>query len=502
MSSLFRQAIQLVGRQDICKLYHNANYDIQVLRELAAVDKQCPDPDVWNYHDTAIMAQVSGKRAALEFVGAEVGIEDLFSVQDVLDEARVRLGKQKVNMLDADQDLVALKCMNDVRATWAIYDYLTEGNEKLQYRQLDVYEVDRYCLSILKTVERKGFAVDHDALNKHYDRLSREVVQLNDICQQHGFSASHPQQVGYILALRGNILPFTKTRRQLKTDDETLSKLDDPLAHLVLAYRKSSKLLSTYVRPWLTADRAYTHFRLDLSTGRLASYDRNQQNIPPLMRDIFDADSGSFTWADISQLEMRVFAEWSQDPLMLRAYRSGKSIHKITQEGLWPGELTEDTYGRSKTFNFAMIYDAQVKTLAERTGLPETAASVYRSSWLNLYNVAAAAMDEAMAADVDVVEDFYGRRMLLPEVTLNEYGRSNQGHVNKCKVNYPIQGTGASIVKRGINYLWGHGYGDAYRLQVHDEHVLDGDVEWPVELDYLCDRVATPHEVKRGSKWY
>ena len=497
-SPLVDAAVDMAASKHRTKLYHNANYDIQVLRQLATAE-ELSLPDVWNIEDTANLAHVSGRRAALDIVAEEAGVEGLFTIPQLLDETRARLGKTRINMLDVDPNSVAQKCLNDVRSTWAIFDYL-QG--KLTLQQLDCYLVDRQCFSILKTVESRGFEIDHEVLENHYTELSKSVTLFSDQCNNMGFSPSNPQQVGYILATRGNILPFTKTRRQLKTDDETLSAIDDPVAHMVLAYRRANKLLSTYVKPWRDADRAFTHFRLDLSTGRLASYDRNLQNVPESMRSIFSPDSGVFTWADISQLEMRVFAYMSQDKVMLDAYQSGKDIHSITHEGLF-SHMGAAGRAPAKTFNFAMIYDAMDKTLSKRTGLPLDVASRYKAEWLTFYSGAAKWMREQANADVTVVEDIYGRAMILPELIVDPYtGRDNQKHIDTCKINYPVQGSGASIVKRGINYLWANGYGDAYRLQVHDEHVLDGDVDFPkVELDNLNPLVPTPHDVKRGNKW-
>ena len=498
-SPMLAAAYGLVASPTRTKIYHNANFDLEVLRLMHDLDDTLPDPDVWEYQDTATLAHVSGRRAALDVVAGEAGVTGLFTIADVLADTRERVGKSRVTMLDADPDRLARKCINDVRSTWAISNYL---RGKTSTKQLDCYEVDRRCLSILKTIERRGFGVDHSVLQQHHERLSRDITLYRDLCDQQGFQPGSNQQVGYILASRGNILPFTKSRRQLRTDDETLSRLDDPLAHLVLAYRRATKLLSTYVSPWMESERAFTHFRLDLSTGRLASYDRNLQNIPESMRGVFESDGAGFTWADISQLEMRVYAYMTQDATMLEAYSSGKDIHTITHEGLF-SHMGAEGRKPAKTFNFAMIYDAMDKTLSLRTGLPIEAAAKYKAQWLALYSGAAKWMRMQAEADVEVVEDIYGRAMMLPEYAVDPLtGRDNQKHINTCKINYPVQGSGANIVKRGINYLWDHGYGDAYRLQVHDEHVFDGDVEFPkAELDNLCDLVPTPHEVKHAMRW-
>jgi len=244
-------------------------------------------------------------------------------------------------------------------------------------------------------------------------------------------------------------------------------------------------------------DRFYTHYRVDLATGRLASYDRNIQNIPPDVREVFKPDSGIWTISDASQIEMRIWAEVTQDPVMLAAYANGENVHLITQEALWPGSVPkqEPIYTRSKTYNYSMIFDADDKVMSVNTGLSLKTTSEFKTRWLEKYKVGAAWMQWQKEQQVPYVETLFGRRMKLPPVEI--FGEK---HVNNCKLNYIPQGTAAEIIKRAMII------GDAMELpqvvQVHDEVLFDGEVEVPSIWTRIHPTIMTPFDSRVCKDWY
>ena len=363
---------------------------------------------------------------------------------------------------------------------------------------LDNYQVDIDLIPILLKMGRRGIRLRQEVLESWNDRLGEQVLAYKDICDREGFDPGKNQQVGFVLAARHNILPFTKSKKQLKTDSKVLSKLSDPLAQVILGYREVSKLKGTYIVPCLGKSRFYTNFRIDLATGRLASYDRNVQNIPPKIREIFAPDSGTWTWIDWSQIEMRIFAYLSQDPIMMRAYEEGKDIHTITQMALWPNSSPDDESIRlrAKTFNFAMIYLAEAYTLSEHTGLPESACKEYRAYWLDHYNVAHGWMLRQIeeGRKLGWRETLFGRRLKLPSVEL-----TSQGHVDKCAINYPVQGSAAGVVARGMLICDRLEYD--FPIQVHDELVIDGDVDPPESLAHIIPELYLPFKVQKSPVW-
>lgn len=363
---------------------------------------------------------------------------------------------------------------------------------------LDSYQVDMRLTPILLKMGRRGIRLRPEVLEAWNVRLGEQVLFYKDICEQEGFDPAKAQQVGFVLASRHNILPFTKTGKQLKTDSKVLKKLDDPLARVVLGYREVAKLKGTYIEPCLGKSRFYTNFRMDLATSRLASYDRNIQNIPPAVREIFAPDSGVWTWIDWSQIEMRIFAHLTQDPVMLDAYATGKDIHTITQLALWPNSNPgdEEYRLRAKKFNFSMIFFAGVYTLSEDSGLSVSDCARYRVRWLDKYHVAHQWMlfQIAEGKRLGWRETLFGRRLKLPDVEL-----SSQGHVDKCAINYPVQGSAAGVVARGMLICDDLRYD--FPIQVHDELVIDGDVDPPESLAHIVPGLYLPFKVQKSPVW-
>jgi DNA polymerase I-like protein with 3'-5' exonuclease and polymerase domains len=514
-SEYFDRALELPANPHLKKVYHNAAFDLGVLWDTGHW-RGVVYPDWGNIADTSTMAQVQGLPANLSVLAARVlGIE-IKEISDILPERQ--------DMTDVAFAITAAKCMDDVKATEALYykmggpewDDLTNphdwqpsqnidlvwildmpSNFHVSSRIKDCYHVDVNLLPILHRMGRAGLSLRKDRVRAWHDRLSTDMLTYGDVCQKIGFNPGSNQQVGYVLAARGNMLPFTDTRKQLKVDEKILRKMEDPLAQVVLNYRKAQKLRGTYIEPCLEADRFYTHYRVDLATGRLASFDRNVQNIPPEVREIFEPDSGTWTDADASQVEMRMWAYQTQDPTMLKAYREGANVHLITQAALWPKSRPkeEPIYTKSKTFNYAMIFDADEDTLSENTGIPVKQCGEFRKTWLQTYPVGALKMVEWKREECQWVESDFGRRMRLPD--LATFGEK---HRNNCKLNYRPQGTAADIIKRCM--ILADAIGLPQVVQVHDEILFDGLVEIPDEWGRLHPGIATPFDTRVGPDWY
>ncbi|KKM60472.1 hypothetical protein LCGC14_1541510, partial [marine sediment metagenome] len=421
----------------------------------------------------------------------------LFSIKSLFEEFNTK------DMLGVQTEKTAEKCLNDCMTTWRLYHYF---NKYLTDNQWECYEVDRKLIHILREVEKKGLALRQVVLEEHDLRLRQEILDIKTTCDlEGGFNPGSPQQVGMVLAMRGNTLPFTgRSYKRLKTGEEVLELLTDPLAATILDYRRKSKLLSTYVKPWLGKERAYTHFRLDLATGRLASgsinnwddVNRNLQNIPKPMREIFRPDNKVWTWMDYSQIELRVLAWMSKDKTMMEEYAKAKpDLHQITADA---GGVDRPA---GKTFNFAMVFGANNKMLARKTGVDIKLIPDMRDAWGKLYLGAQSWINnQQYSHNGEWVESDFGRRMRLPEPAEgNIMTKGFAAHVGKCAINYPIQGTAADIVKRGMIKVYESGAD--LRLQIHDEYLVDG--LWTPEpsLANIHPEMYTPFETKSSPVW-
>ena len=472
---------QILQDKSRTKIFHSAKFDMEVLAAY--------QPDATNVQDTYLICKCLGIPAGLQELGESIGFTDMFSISDLLESVE---GKRNPTMLDVAWDGVALKCMNDVRATWfGLKKLKTMMGPKIR----ECYEVELQVLQVMLEMEKWGLKLDSDLLDTKANQLSALCNAFEIHCADLGFNPASNQQLAMYLAHQGVSLPMTRSRKNLAVDEDTLNGLDIPIAREVLEYRGNRKLLSTYVLPWIGQDRAFTHFRADLSTGRLASYGRNIQNVPSKVRNVFVPDSGQFTWFDYSQIEMRLFAWISQDRRMMQAYANGEDIHWVTQQVLFPMSEREDEVTRvlAKTFNFAMVYLAKAGTLAAHTKLPYQTANRYRSEWLKLYPQGYFWMLEQARGEGSYAETLFGRRMKLP-------AGPTMDHVAKCRINYPIQGTAADIIKRAMVACKDLDL----RVQVHDELVFDGDFKQELKergLDTILDGCLIPYSVKRGARW-
>ena len=511
------------------KVFHNALYDLYAMTEyraygeqgggawLNAIVQEARLPS-WLGHgllaDTSAMSHIQAlpSGALADMSRAYIGFK-IDTISDILPERQ--------NMLDLETAIVAKKCLCDCLATLRLYykmggptwweanshtwkyelnwydgcDPLEPTSYTVTQAMKDCYQVDMKLIPLLMRMSRRGMALRSDLVEDWYERTGKAQLFMQDICTKEGFEPGKPQQVGMMLADRGSFLPFTPSGKQLATGNDLLSNLSDPLAVVVLKYREYTKLKSTYLVKLRGQKRAYTHFRMDLSTARLSSYDDNQQNIPKRIREIFAPDSGTWSDLDDNEIEMRVFAYVTQDSAMLKAYADGSSIHTTTQLALWPSSdpLDETMRKRSKTFNFAMIFYALIKTLSHHTKLPDAICRDYKGIWVGTYPDAYAWMKDKEEGE-DYIENLYGRRCHLPQGVQYTWK-----HIINCRINYPIQSGAAEVVKRQMLICEALGMDQA--LQVHDEILVDGKVDFPPELAHIHPELHTPFKVRQSPYW-
>lgn len=467
-------SIALVVSSDRAKIFHNALYDMPILRKNGImVDEPI--------EDTMLMARILDLPQRLQDLAATQGYYDVKTVEEILD------GKEK--MSDLPLAVVAEKCIRDVRATFGVY-------QKLRYKaQSLAYVIDRNIIPVLVKTQEPGIKVDHAERERLGEKLAKNVSWYKSICAGQGFNPSSPMQVGYALANRGNFLAFTKNKLKpkLSTAEAVLEALNDPLAQLVLLYRHDAKMLNTYIEPLEGQDRAYTHFHLDAITARISSTHRNMQNIPPELRSMFIPDEDVFTDIDFSQIELRVLAYLSQDSAMLEVFNQPDGtpegdIHLATMKAF---DVTDRRV--AKKFNFAMVYGGQAPILSRICHIPIESAYKFRKLWFEKYKGAADWMDkvQSQAKKTHYVETLFGRRIYIKEF---DYVDGLEEALRKA-INYPNQAGAAELVKLGMYKC--KRLPD--RLQVHDELLFDGKVEIP-DLSNLGG-VKTPYKVKYTERW-
>jgi len=284
-----------------------------------------------------------------------------------------------------------------------------------------------------------------------------------------------------------------KTRTGRSTDAEVLEALadDHPLPAIVLEHRAIAKLKGTYVDalPKLVlpeTGRIHTRWSQAVAaTGRISSQDPNLQNIPirtalgKSIRRAFVAPPGHLlVSADYSQIELRVLAHLSRDPVLVDAFRSGQDVHVRTAMeifGVAADGVTEEMRRRSKTINFGVIYGMGESALAKRLGIPRGEAAKFIDAYFERYKGVHAFMDQTMveARRTEVVRTLFGRRRNVSDLRSSD--RMRRSYAERIAQNTPIQGTAADLLKMAMVKLAAAPPSPGARmvLTVHDELVFE-----------------------------
>jgi len=477
----------LLKDPSIINIYHNGIFDLGCMTEYNI--KQ-------DIQDTNIMSRLLCHKFNGLLDLSWLHQMEIHNVKDMLVEAGAKI------MLELSEEVVARKCMQDSMATYKLFQiFLPQTN-------LEYYNVERATLPIMLKMSERGILIDHKVRQSIELQLEDDVDLYQGLCEEaEAFNPGSPQQVSYVLAKRGAYsvfgrLPFTRNKygrptANLSSDVDILEAMDDPLAQLVLEYRRRAKLLGTYIRPWANESRAYTRYHLDAITGRPSSTDRNMQNIPGIksrlginVRGFLIPDTGTWTDMDFSQLELRILAYVSQDREMLHIYETGGDIHQIAADFMGIDRNI------CKNVNFAMIYGGSDQTLAETAHIKSrTRATQLRNMWFQLFPQAGDYIQTVQheCHKVGRAQTIFGRQMRLP----TEDEESYDG-IERKAVNYPIQGSAADILKRSLIKCQDMDIA----LQVHDELLLDG-IYLPDKFEAL-ENIApfrTPVEIHYLERW-
>jgi DNA polymerase-1 len=284
---------------------------------------------------------------------------------------------------------------------------------------------------------------------------------------------------------------------------EQLAEKND-VPRLVLEYRHLSKLKSTYIDalPLLadSSSRVHTTFAAAATaTGRLSSVNPNLQNIPirtELGREIraaFTAAPGTqLLSADYSQIELRLLAHFSGDPLLVRAYANNEDIHTLTASEVFgvPVEaMDKQTRARAKAVNFGIVYGISPFGLAAQLGIPQAEARAYIDRYFARYAGVHAFIDRTLETTrrEGCVRTYFGRVRPIPDI---ESRNPNQrGFAERTAINTPLQGTAADLIKLAMiaidRQLTERGLKTRMVLQVHDELLFEVPMEETAEVEAL-----------------
>ncbi|HEX4664413.1 MAG TPA: DNA polymerase I, partial [Terriglobales bacterium] len=366
---------------------------------------------------------------------------------------------------------------------------------------INVYDtIDLPLMPVLARMESAGVKIDSGALGSMSVELEKQCdARAKEIHAIAGaeFNVNSPKQLGDVLFNKLGLPKPVKygKGKTISTAVDVLEELaiEHEIARKVLDFRQLSKLKSTYVDSLPTlvdprTGRVHTTFNpAGTATGRLSSTNPNLQNIPirtELGREIrsaFIAEKGNVLLsADYSQIELRLLAHFSEDPLLVEAYRREDDIHQLTASevfGVPPMLITAEHRSRAKAVNFGIVYGISPFGLAAQLGIDQKEAKKYIETYFDRYKGVRTYIDRVLdeTRREQRVRTLFGRIRPIPDI--NSKNANMRGFAERTAVNTPLQGTAADVIKLAMikidadlrrRKLRSH-----MTLQVHDELVFE-----------------------------
>ncbi len=348
-------------------------------------------------------------------------------------------------------------------------------------------------------MEQTGVRIDPVFLRDMSSRLAVTIDTLGEGIYAesgHRFNINSPKQLGEVLFTHmGLPKPMKYGKGKIvSTAQDVLEELAEqhPIAARVLEYRQLQKLRGTYLDalPQLAdgEGRIHTTFnQVGTATGRLSSTNPNLQNIPirtAIGRDIraaFIAAPGNLLMsADYSQIELRLMAHFSQDPLLLNAYRTNQDIHTLTASevfGIPVDQLDKETRARAKAVNFGIVYGISPFGLAVQLNIDQKIAKTYIETYFDRYAGVRRFIDETLETvrRDQAVRTHFGRIRPIPDI--GSRNPNMRGFAERTAVNTPLQGTAADLIKLAMialdREITVRKLRSRMTLQVHDELLFD-----------------------------
>lgn len=377
-------------------------------------------------------------------------------------------------------------------------------------------EFDLPLIPVLYKMEKTGIKIDpaHFAkLKKDFEQKVGEIEQKIFKAAGMEFNVNSPIQLAEVLfsKLQLPTKGIKKTKKGFSTGIKELEKLNDEheIIGLIMEYRESAKLLSTYILPLpLLADKEqsiHTTFTQNVTaTGRLSSLNPNLQNIPVRtevgkeIRKGFVARKGKiFVSADYAQFELRLAAALAGDEKLIEIFNSGVDVHAKTASEVFEvpmEQVTKNQRRAAKVINFGVMYGMSPKGLADAAGMSFYEAKEFIDDYFRVRSPIKNYLEEVLnqAKTLGYVETFFGRRRPTPDVKSANF--VVRMAAERAAQNMPIQGTEADLMKRAMIQIDKKlPEGAKQILQIHDSIIVECDENMAEEISAML--VKTMEEV-------
>jgi len=413
--------------------------------------------------------------------------------------------------------VVAKYAYLDAKYTFMLWKVVKEKIAKAGVENIMALEMD--VLRVLCDMKLAGAPIDQDALASLHVQLEADIEKAReDIYRTAGvvFNINSNREKQYLLyspqpsgrglkpkIYTGKGIKKEAEGKELTVEDYSVSaealepyRDKDPLVKAMLEYADLNKLLTTYVIPYLggevvrtTGGKSKVEYRDSLlvngkvhgdfiqhgaETGRFSSRNPNLQNVPnpatahgKAIRNLFYAPEGyKLVVADYSQIEPRVIASMSNDPIMKKNYLEGGDIYTTV------GDVMGVNRAAGKVLVLSMAYGVGPDKIARSIGCSITEARGLLSNFGEKFqNVSAyRAKVIGVTRKAGFVSTVLGRKRYLPEINSRNIGE--RAGAERQAFNTRIQGSAADIMKLAM--IRAHDLipeGASLLLTVHDELV-------------------------------
>jgi DNA polymerase I len=459
-------------------------------------------------HDTMLAAFLLDPTAEAE--PGEAVVKRLGGV--VAQERKEIAGRAKTSLESVEVERAATWAGAITYALLPIAEQLPERLDQSGLASL-YREVELPVAKLLAQVERVGIHVDVG----HFRQLAGEVSAKLETLEKDIFALAgeelnvgSPKQLGELLFEKLGLATkgVRRTKTGWSTEAETLEQLDHPIVKPILEHREISKLKGTYLDalPPLVSPktgRLHTTFnQVVAETGRISSQDPNLQNIPirselgmKIRRGFIAAPGHVLIAADYSQIELRILAHLSGDPVLSTAFRDGVDVHTQTAALVFdvPREqVTAEQRRIAKAVNYGLSYGQSDFGLARALDVARNVAAEYSRAYFKRFPTIHKFMDEIVA----VARAQGGARTVLgrwrPIPNLMSKSPAARHAAERVAQNTPMQGTGADLIKlamlRTHERVTEERWPVTMLLTVHDELVFESPPEIAEEVGAALKR--------------
>jgi DNA polymerase I-like protein with 3'-5' exonuclease and polymerase domains len=391
----------------------------------------------------------------------------------------------------------------DADATYQLYKVMAP---KLEGDLTRVWNLEMDVIAALCDMELTGTSIDVEELTKLKNRLEKDIddakakawklvgtpFSMNSIQEKQKllFSSKEDGGRGIKPNLRIKIALTTKGQEVAATTPMKLGiqhysvssdalefyRNKDDLVDAILEYQDLNKLMTTYVMPYLGGEithtvmgktkvvekksllingKVHTNFKAHgAETGRFSSSDPNLQNIPSggdygkLIRDLFIAPPGhKLIVADYSQIEPRIIAAFSGDPIMVKNYLDGGDIYTTI------GDTMGVDRKAGKVLVLSIAYGVGPEKIAQSIGCTVKDAKdllnrfTKQFSDISKYRARVIRLASSQAP-TPYVSTVFGRRRYIPDLKSRDPGLRSRAE--RQAFNTVIQGSAADIMKLAI----------------------------------------------------